>query len=394
MGTIVDKLTAVLASKKEMKQAIIDKGVDCNDVLSTYADNILAIPSIAYGFVNITTATNQSSSDDIIGKTISVAYGDITTSLTIDGSVLVTKIPQYATYTITYPSVDGYKTPASVVGTAMAGVADDVTATYETEVVSVTLSCEDGTSVVGQVVTINGVDYTWDGTAISAKIPFGAEYAVSVNDLAGYNAPTSVTYTASQATRSIAMVYEAVKLGVYILDTDGKLTTSDKWDSANNDKVVGIAVLTDACKFILATEQAGKYWSSSSSTISGVTTTTSSATAQADYNGVSNTDAIISATGSTTNYAAGYCRAYEFADGREGYLGAAGEIYTMIANMTEVNNCLTAVSGTAISDSDYLHTSTQYNSSYAWRVYASTGALSRTSKTSNTRKVRPIAKYE
>lgn len=376
MGTILEKLNAILNSKNEMKQAIIDKGVACDDVLSTYADKILAIESPVYGYVNITTATNQADSADIIGKEISVTYGDISTTLTIDGSILVVKIPQYAFYTITFPSVDGYKNPASISGAASGGVSVDVSAVWQTETVSVSLSAEDGTSVVGQVVTINGTDYTWQGTAISAKIPFGTEYTISVNDLDGYAPPASVTYTAGQATRDVTMQYETIKLGVYILDTDGKLTTSDNWDTTNNSKVVGIAVFTSNVRVVIAKDDVStKAWGTSV-TVSGITTTTASATALTDYNGVSNTDAIISTIGSSTNYAAGYCRAYSFADGHVGYLPALGEWNEVINNKTAVEACLAKVGGTSLGS--YNWSSTQYNSSKAWQMRSDGSTYSET----------------
>ncbi len=390
MGTILEKLNAVLSSKNEMKQAIIDKGVACDDVLSTYADKILAIESPVYGYVNITTATNQADSSDIIGKEIIVTYGDVSTTLTIDGSILVAKIPQYAYYTITFPSVDGYSTPASISGTSSGGVPVDVSAVWQTETVSVSLSAEDGTSVVGQVVTINGTDYTWQGTAISVKIPFGTEYSIGVNALSGYATPASVTYTANQATRDVTMQYETIKLGVYILDTDGKLTTSDNWDTANNSKVVGIAVLTSNVRVVIAKDSVStKAWGTSV-TVSGITTTTASATALTDYNGVSNTDAIISKIGSSTGYAAGYCRAYSFADGRVGYLPALGEWNEVINNKTAVAACLTKVGGTSLGS--YNWSSTQYNQSKAWQMRSGGSPYSET-KTRSSDTTRAFTQY-
>lgn len=45
MATITEQLASIQSSKAAIKQAIIDKGVACDDVLSSYATRITSIPS-------------------------------------------------------------------------------------------------------------------------------------------------------------------------------------------------------------------------------------------------------------------------------------------------------------------------------------------------------------
>lgn len=39
--------------------------------------------------------------------------------------------------------------------------------------------------------------------------------------------------------------------GVYVYSNDGKLYNLDDWDAANNDSAVGVAVITNDCKFAI-----------------------------------------------------------------------------------------------------------------------------------------------
>lgn len=213
MGTIADKLKAVYNCKKAIKAAINTKGVACDNLLSAYAERIRQIPSQQYDTLNLSVSTNQSSNDDIIGKVISVTYGDITDTYTI-GQDIKTRIPQYTRPSIVMPSVDGYKTPVIADITAVGGNTINVSAVYETEIVSVTLSAEEDGDVSGQIVTINGVDYTWQGVAISAKVPYGTQYIICTSDMDGYTSPSVETYTAGQVSREVALVYTATRASV------------------------------------------------------------------------------------------------------------------------------------------------------------------------------------
>lgn len=158
--------------------------------------------------------------------------------------------------------------------------------------------------------------------------------------------------------------------GIYILKTDNKLYTKEIWKTDWNDEAVGVAVLSNNCKFVIAPEQNSRKltWSKSGAydSVSGVTTTTNTSTAKADYKGVQNSAAIVSKYGNSTDYAAGWCQNYTFKNGKKGYLVSCGEWQEAYNNKSEIDACMSLIGGTVIKENDYHWTSTQYNSRYAW----------------------------
>ena len=165
--------------------------------------------------------------------------------------------------------------------------------------------------------------------------------------------------------------------GVYVYTTDGQFVKPEEWDTANNDQAVGVAVVSDNCKFVIAPEQNGstQMWSKGGAydNISGVTTTKNSTTAKADYQGVSNSAAIVAKYGNSTDYAAGWCQNYTFKNGKKGYLGSCGEWQEAYNNKSEIDACMSLIGGTAINTSAYHWTSTQYASLGAWLLRWSDG---------------------
>ena len=51
-----------------------------------------------------------------------------------------------------------------------------------------------------------------------------------------------------------AVDYTLPENGLYIYDTDGNFTLPANWNTANNSKAVGVAILTDDCRFVVAKE--------------------------------------------------------------------------------------------------------------------------------------------
>ena len=161
--------------------------------------------------------------------------------------------------------------------------------------------------------------------------------------------------------------------GLYIYDTDGNFTLPDNWDTANNSKAVGVAILTDDCRFVVAKEDAkSSYlrWGGYGTDISTLTNYTDAANAATDFDGVNNTAKIIAAIGNSNDgyrdgTAAGDCAAYTFPNGKTGYLGAAGEWQVARQNKEDLNSALTLIGGTTMKESAYW-TSTEYSSTDAW----------------------------
>ncbi len=225
--------------------------------------------------------SNQSTTDGSLnGLVVHVQYVDEDIELTWQGSELVVEVPLAVSYTVTFPSCDGYSTPDTRTFTAIAGNVRNVEGAYNTEVVSVTLSTDTAASCVGQVVTINGTDYTWQGTAISVKIPFGTEYTISVNALSGYNTPASVTYTACQATREVALQYVELKVSYITINqtiTDPATMISGdvngneiQWIRNNTHRVLGKQTASGTVTYCRLSDTDGtKYYDGTTATLTG-----------------------------------------------------------------------------------------------------------------------------
>ena len=310
--------------------------------------------------VNVTLTSNQLSSEDLLGATITLSYGSYSEDFVWDGKTLTFSIMQYISYTLSFSSVSGYKTPASLELVAIADNVRQIDAQYQTEVVTVTVSADSSVSVSGQTVTINGVTTTLTATGVvSQKIPYGTSYSVSVNDKDGYSSPATQTFTAGQISRSVTMVYEEIKLGVFIQDTTGKLWKASAWNGSATPN--GVAVMTDACKFVIALSEkngvpSGDYGYSSSMSL---TTYSSSSEAIKNYSGSSNTTAMISAYGNDTGEAAGYCANFTFPNGKKGYLGSAGEWQAAFDNKSAIATCMSKAGGTAIGSANFYWSSTR-----------------------------------
>lgn len=298
--------------------------------------------------INLTLTSNQVSASDLLGATITLSYGSYSENFVWEGTTLTFSVMQYVTYTLSFSSVTGYKTPASLELVAVADNVRQIDAQYQTEVVTVTVSADNGVSVSGQAVTINDVTTTLTASGVvSQKVPYGTSYSVSVNNKSGYDAPATQTFTASQPARSVSMVYKEIRLGVFIQDTTGKLWTSDAWDGSATPN--GVAVLTDACEFVIALEQKSSipidrdgYSDSVGLPIYSLSTATM------NYSGPSNTTALISAYGNVKYEAAGYCRSFTFPNGKKGYLGSAGEWQAAYDNKSAIATCMSKAGGTAV----------------------------------------------
>ncbi len=343
--------------------------------------------------MSITLSSNQGTDSTLnAGTQVTVKCGSVNKQLTWTGTVLKEKLPTGQAYTITPAALEGYKTPDAKSGIA-SGASMSETLLYQTEVVTVTVNADNSTSVNGQQVTINNQQYNYSGSPISVKIPFGTSYSVSVNAKSGYTTPSAQQFTANQATRAVTMTYLEIKRGIFILDTDGNLVKRTEWNTGNNSKAVGVAVLSDNCKFVISKTQGGTMtWGGYGTTISGIVTTTDANTAKKDYAGKDNTEKIVTQLGGSNAAAASYCRNTSnlFPDGRKGYLGSLGEWQEAYNNKSEIDACMSLIGGTAIATNYYHWTSTQYSSNRAWLLRWSDGTVYSSSKY-DTNQVRAFA---
>lgn len=377
MNTTADKLNKLIATKEAIKAAIEAKGVtDVGERFADYPEKIMQIGLSDIEVVNLTLTTNQVIHDALVGKVVHVKYANFDDKYTWDGETLRIEMSKNTPYSIEFPAVEGYRSPGNVSYTAVGGNTRNLTVSYDTEMLTVNVSCEVATvSLVGQKITINGKVYTTpDDYTIIVKIPFGENYDIVASARAGFETPDKLSFTASQAERNVTVVYKKISLGVFILGTDGNLYSESEWDQPNSS-AVGVAVLTNECKFVIApiasTEVNDRLtWSEKGAyyNVSGVTTTTSSSVAETDYEGVSNSSAIVSKYKEDTDYAAGWCQNFSFKNGKKGYLGSCGEWKKAYDNKAKINACMSLIGGTVIR-ADYPHwTSTQFSSREAWSL--------------------------
>ena len=325
--------------------------------------------------VKVSILSNQSSDSTISAVKATVVYGS-TSLKASNGSVVY--IPHDQTVTVTFPSVTGYKTPSSVTINNKSGGQATASGTYKTEIVTVTVSADNSTSMSGRTVTINGTAHTYAGSAISQKIPFGTSYSVVCSAYNGYNTPATQTFTASQTSRAVSMIYETIKLGVYIQDKSGRLWTTGSWATSNNANANAIAVLTSNVKVLVALTDSGgtkQIHSSSSGALENYMTAIEDTTqAKADYKGAENTANIMKLQ-SSTSYAAGWCNAFTFPDGKtKGHLPSLGEFWEVYQNKSLVDAALSKCGGTAINTSNYHWCSTFWgiffgSNHYCWILH-------------------------
>ena len=201
--------------------------------------------------------------------------------------------------------------------------------------------------------------YTITDGKVEFDIPAGVEYTISVEDVDGYTTPEPQSFVAGVGTRTVDMVYEAVKLGVFIQGVSGKLYETDDWTSQETPN--GVAVLTEECSFVIALTQASsamRIHSSYSGALDDYMTAISDETqAKADYDGATNTANIMKLQ-SGTSYAAGWCNAFSFPSGKKGFLPSLGQMWAAYSNKFAVDAALTKAGGTALSTNSYYWTST------------------------------------
>lgn len=154
--------------------------------------------------------------------------------------------------------------------------------------------------------------------------------------------------------------------GVFIYDINGKYILPSEWDTNRNEEAVGVAILTDNCKFVVAKEDAKSSYVSYGGYGTDILTLTNYANATSaatDFDGVNNTSKIITALGSSNT--AGYCAEYIFPNEKTGYLGAAGEWKLAHSYKSELNSALKLIGGISMTEGEYW-TSTKHSSNDVW----------------------------
>lgn len=212
----------------------------------------------------------------------------------------------------------------------------------------------------------------WEGSPILFTADAKAKIKISVSHVNGYITPNAVEYkTVIGMDEDITFTYIPASFGVYIYDTNNKLTLPDKWNSTNNSKAVGVYVGTENSQFIIAPtyEKDGIYNWGAKGIVYGIITSDDSVTAKKDYAGKANTDKIIAQLKIEEAPAVQYCRNYTFKNGKKGYLWSLGEACEAFNNRKAIDEAMGKIGGDSIyPGGEEFWTSTQFSSSWAWTI--------------------------
>lgn len=247
--------------------------------------------------VNVT-LTSTVAGDDLTGKVVSV-YSTTNTLLSQQpwaGEALTFQVPTGTDYYVQAEAMADYKQPKSGNYRAVKGNQRAVAIQYQAEVVTLSVHTDDNNEdVANRQVTIKigstSKTYSVADAPKTFKVPYGTSYTVSVNAFPYYYQPASQTYTASQAARTVEIVYNTNSAVVSILRTDGQLVKAENWSVDDNDKVVGIVLVNSNVSLVLGKELGKFPWGGSGNFSAGVTTTTDT------YDGENNTNLLVAETG-------------------------------------------------------------------------------------------------
>ena len=264
-------------------------------------------------------------------------------------------------------------------------------------------------------VTVDGTVFTATSAAVGLEKGSSYKYTLTLNStfmsvsdvsVTPWNPVTkeSLTLEKVQASANTGpTVNSAGKAnGVYAVTATGELI--DYNDAAVDATCLGVALITDNQRIMIEkNETANAEWNSNTTlywgknlyqkNVAGITETTQQAVAKADFSGKEHTNAIIAAytEHSVAMDARDMCSVLQtFNDGENNggftdwYIPAAGQLYEIYTNKTNINAALTAMSSTAFSGNNFW-SSSEYDSSGGWYVDFSFGYVYNNSKSYNTR---------
>ena len=183
--------------------------------------------------------------------------------------------------------------------------------------------------------------------------------------------------------------------GVYILHETLGVRTVDGWNSENNNGVVGVLVVEDDHKIVVATEDAPEDlpWSNEYGLIDRPVENIEDA--ESDFNG----EIYCRRLDSPDFPAAYYCKTYNKGN-RDWYLPSSGELWLIYNHLEEIQNALETVGGQKFvtiwdDDAPVYWSSTENSVAYAWYLSLLDGYLiGWCSKVSGNNKVRPVSKFK
>ena len=182
--------------------------------------------------------------------------------------------------------------------------------------------------------------------------------------------------------------------GVYILHETLGVKSVDGWNPRNNYGVVGILLVEDDHKIVVATEDAPENltWSKKRGLINQPVKELEDA--ESDFNGEEHCVKL----NSPDFPAAYYCKTYNKGN-RSWYLPSSGELWLIYNHLEEIQNALSIVGGQKFITTwdegiPVYWSSTEGSATYAWDLYLSNGCLGYWGgKVSISGKVRPVSAF-
>ena len=264
--------------------------------------------------------------------------------------------------------------------------------------------------------TIDDVDYTVTSSDVTLQNGNSYEYTLSLNStfmsVAGINVQEWTGVPKESLTLEKNMPIEGTidlktaANGVYAVAQNGKGVTVDDAD----ESCIAVALITDNQRIMIekmgeantdiikaaytadgAPKTSSKefYWGMQGSDVADITDIYNSEAAKQDFNGKANTAAIIATpdTDSYTGYAnmGTYCTKFNEMSGTyaDWYIPAAGQLYEISTNVTDINTALTNIGGTNFNTSYGYWSSSEKASSYAWYMKLNHGDVSYFYKSDN-----------
>ena len=243
-------------------------------------------------------------------------------------------------------------------------------------------------------VTVDGTVFTATSAAVELEKGSSYKYTLTLNST--FMSVSDVSVTPWNPVTKESLTLEKDKSGPSI-DVTGKVNgvyavtaTGQLVNQANADATcIGVALLTDNQKIMIATEDAtndmyGPFmnWAENlkGKDIAGISETTNNDNAKMDFHGADNTAAIIEAytEHSVEMDACDMCKAlqnYNIGESNKGYtdwyIPAAGQLYEMCTNVSDIQTILAAIDGTKMNTSSKYWSSSEASLGYGW--YASFG---------------------
>ena len=166
--------------------------------------------------------SNQGTDATISAVKASVTYGNTTVTGKNGESV---GIPANSLITVTFPAVDGYKTPDTV--EFVSGESEDeLTVTYRTTILTVTIadnqSAYNDISDAKATVSAAGMTTKTLSSGGTAKVPTGAECAVSFSSVTDYKTPDTIKFTAEGTSTSKSGTYQTEVVTVSVVSDNAE----------------------------------------------------------------------------------------------------------------------------------------------------------------------------